>query len=135
MRSHGVPNFPDPGSSGGIQIGNGINPKAPAFQAAQHACFKLLPGGGPGGGGNSEARKLQLLHLAECMRGHGVAGFPDPTGSPPSAPPAGGGIAFGGGGSFLSIPQTMMNSPGFKQAASACGFPGFNGRGPKPSSL
>ena len=134
MRSHGVPNFPDPGGSGGIQIGNGINPKAPAFQAAQKVCFKLLPGGGPGRGGNSEARRLQLLHLAECMRAHGVASFPDPSNSPPSAPPAGGGIAFGGGGSFLAIPQSLIASPGFREAARTCGFPGFSGGGAKPSA-
>jgi hypothetical protein len=136
MRSHGVPNFPDPGSGGGgFQIPAGANPRAPAFQAAQRACFKLLPGGGPGGGGNSEARRLQLLRLAECMRAHGVASFPDPSNSPPSGPPAGGGVAFGGGGSFLAIPQSLINSPGFRQAASACKFPGFGGRGPKASVL
>jgi hypothetical protein len=136
MRSHGVPNFPDPGSGGGgFKLPTGANPNAPAFQAAQKTCFKLLPGGGPGRGGNSEQRRLQLLHLAECMRAHGISAFPDPTGSPPSAPPSGGGIAFGGGGSFLSIPQTLINSPGFRQAANACGFPGAGGKGPKPSAL
>jgi hypothetical protein len=138
MRSHGVPNFPDPGSGGGgfqITAGSGINPRSPAFQAAQRTCFKLLPGGGPGRGGNSEARRLQLLRLAECMRRHGLTTFPDPSNSPPSAPPAGGGIAFGGGGSFLAIPQTLINSPGFQQAATACGFPGARGGGPKPSAL
>ena len=47
MRSHGVPNFPDPkfqsGPNGGLGIGmdlngSGINPSSPAFQAAQKAC-------------------------------------------------------------------------------------------------
>jgi hypothetical protein len=37
MRSHGVPNFPDPGPGGGIQINSGINPFSPAFKAAQTA--------------------------------------------------------------------------------------------------
>lgn len=137
MRSHGVPNFPDPGGGGGgIQIpsGSGINPQSPAFRSAQNACFKLLPGPGSKGPG-SEARKLQLLKLAECMRRHGISSFPDPTNSPPSAPPAGGGIAFGAPGAFISVPQTLINSPGFKQAATACGFPGFRGGGPKVSSL
>ena len=50
MRSHGVPNFPDPTATGGIQIqaGSGVDPQSPSFQSAQKSCFKLLPGGGPG---------------------------------------------------------------------------------------
>lgn len=49
MRSHGVPNFPDPsGGGGGFNLdGTGINPQSPAFESAQQTCFKLLPGGGP----------------------------------------------------------------------------------------
>jgi hypothetical protein len=51
MRSHGVPNFPDPqfgrGGDVGIQLnGNGINPNSPAFQAAQKACGSIF-GGAP----------------------------------------------------------------------------------------
>ena len=54
MRSHGVPNFPDPtfqtgpggGVAAGIRIsGAGINPNSPAFQAAQKACAQFF--GGP----------------------------------------------------------------------------------------
>lgn len=138
MRSHGVPNFPDPPAGGGgvqLSAGSGINPQSPAFQAAQNACQKLLPLGGPARGGGSEARKLRLLRLAQCMRSHGISTFPDPTSSAPSAPPAGGGIAFGGGGSFLSVPQTLIQSPRFKQAASACGFPGSPGRHGKRAEL
>jgi hypothetical protein len=49
MRSHGVPNFPDPkvitGPGGGQQAYlPGVNPQSPAFQAAATAC-----GGGPKG--------------------------------------------------------------------------------------
>jgi hypothetical protein len=53
MRSHGVPNFPDPqfqsGPGGGFGIrlnGAGINPNSPAFQAAQKACGSIF-GGAP----------------------------------------------------------------------------------------
>jgi hypothetical protein len=50
MRSHGVPNFPDPQfRSGGIGIqlnGNGVNPNSPAFQAVQKACGSIF-GGAP----------------------------------------------------------------------------------------
>lgn len=53
MRTHGVPNFPDPqfqsGPNGGIGVrisGAGINPNSPAFQAAAKDCGKIF-GGGP----------------------------------------------------------------------------------------
>jgi len=72
-----------------------------------------------------------LLALARCMRAHGVTAFPDPTSTPPSAPPAGGGIAFGGQGSFLAVPQSLIRSPEFKQAATVCSFPGVGHGGPK----
>ena len=52
MRTHGVPNFPDPqfqsGAGGfGIRIGGpGVDPNSPAFQAAQKACGQIF-GGAP----------------------------------------------------------------------------------------
>ena len=132
MRSHGVPNFPDPShGGGGIQLPSGINPQSPAFQAAQKTCFKLLPGGGPGRGQASESQKLAMLKLSRCMRAHGVTSFPDPTNKPPS-PGNGPGLAFGAGGSFIAVPQSLMQSPGFKQAAATCHFPGFGGGGGRP---
>jgi hypothetical protein len=62
MRSHGVPNFPDPEfhSGGGVGIrirgkSSGIDPNSSQFRAAQKACQSDLPRppgakGGPGGG-------------------------------------------------------------------------------------
>ncbi|SRR5579884_1198869 len=51
MRSHGVPNFPDPkfhagpGGGVGIQLGGpGLDPSSPAFQAAQKACGSIFGG-------------------------------------------------------------------------------------------
>jgi hypothetical protein len=42
MRSHGVPNFPDPAFPAGggviVQLPPGETPKSPAFQAAAQAC-------------------------------------------------------------------------------------------------
>ena len=61
MRSHGVPNFPDPViSGGGVQLKlTGINPSSPQFKSAQRACQSLAPGGAPpgppGGAGNAGA--------------------------------------------------------------------------------
>jgi hypothetical protein len=77
MRTHGVPDFPDPTFSGGavkmtLKAGgaNGIDPNSPQFKAAQKTCQSLMPGpkdgpsgggpstsssGGPGGSGSQEA--------------------------------------------------------------------------------
>jgi hypothetical protein len=78
MRSHGVPNFPDPefshsGRGIGIRIGGkkgGIDPNSPQFKAAQKACRSELPGppgakgapvaaapDGPGGGGSGSSQE------------------------------------------------------------------------------
>jgi hypothetical protein len=50
MRSHGIAGMADPVvSAGGIslRIPNGLKPNSPVLQAAQQACRKLAPGGGP----------------------------------------------------------------------------------------
>jgi hypothetical protein len=128
MRSHGVSNFPDPGGGGGIKIpdGSGINPQSPAFQSAQRACASLLPGPGSLGGQASERDKLRMLAMSRCMRAHGLPSFPDPVTKPP-APGTGFGIAFGRPGAFIAVPQSMVQSPAFNAAASACGLPGARG--------
>ena len=46
MRAHGVSNFADPTSSG-LSL-SGVDPNSPQFQAAQKACFSLLPNRGRG---------------------------------------------------------------------------------------
>jgi hypothetical protein len=45
VRSHGVPNFPDPGSDGRIPdpATVGINQGSPKFEAANQACRKYRP--------------------------------------------------------------------------------------------
>jgi hypothetical protein len=122
MRSHGVPDFPDP-SGGGIHIsaGSGINLFSPAFKAAHAACKQDLPGGGPGAGPSGPARE-QLFAVSRCMRAHGVTGFPDPTNTPPSSP-NGYSQVTGVGGVFLAVPDTINpDSPVYRHAAAACGF-------------
>jgi hypothetical protein len=124
MRSHGVPSFPDP-SGRGIHIGpgSGIDPSSPAFKAAQSACRRLLPGGGTG---NQHATAQQIdmaRQISECMRRHGVTGFPDPTFTPPSSP-AGHSLIVDLSGVVLAVPSTINpSSPVFVQAANACHFP------------
>jgi hypothetical protein len=110
MRSNGVPNFPDPDASGGFQLGGGIDPASPAFKAAQAKCQKLLPAG-PGSGPAPSAQALaHWVKVAQCMRRHGISGFPDP-------------MVSDRDGVIFVFPRTLdMESPMFTQAAAACGF-------------
>ena len=95
MRSHGVPNFPDPDSSGelpkdrraalrGQHLPVPGRPSKPAstcsrqrgsLQQQEHQCMQ-----------NSDCPPALVqqmmtgdLKLARCMRSHGVPNFPDPT--------------------------------------------------------
>jgi hypothetical protein len=83
MRSHGVPAYPDPDSSGDLpkitpdnesQLGVSDS----RFSAAQKACQSLWPYQGP-----TPAQQRQELtddlKFAQCMRSHGLPNFPDPT--------------------------------------------------------
>jgi hypothetical protein len=125
MRSHGVPNFPDPGPNG-LQItpSSGLNPRSPAFQAAQQACQKLLPGGGPGHA--SPSNRQRLLALAQCMRRHGLTNFPDPT-IFQGGVPSGQSIVIDGY-EFKLGAGLDPQSPMFQQAMRACGGPGAPGK-------
>jgi hypothetical protein len=132
MRSHGVPNFPDPPAGGGgkvsVQSSSGINPFSPAFQAAQSACRRFLPSGGPGSGHPSAASRAQMLAASHCMRTHGISGFPDPTTTPPTST-SGYSAILGTHGVFFAIPTSIdANSPAFKQAATACHLAPTRGR-------
>jgi hypothetical protein len=83
MRSHGVPQFPDPPNTGAnVKIligGSGINPDTPQFNSAQADCSGLLPAGGKGYPTITPADRLDYLKAVACVRAHGVPGFPDPT--------------------------------------------------------
>jgi hypothetical protein len=118
MRAHGVSNFPDPSSTGGLIIPNDINTNAPGFKSAQGACAKLAQS--PGGqGASSENRKVQLLAFAKCMRSHGVPSFADPTNSPP---PPSSGNAVGGDGWYLALGTGQeRQAPRYQRAVAACG--------------
>jgi hypothetical protein len=85
MRSHGVPNFPDPDGSGEIpktQVVANAQANPHKFNAAQTACIHLAPNGSLGRQQTAQQKRTQLadeLSFARCMRSHGVARFPDPT--------------------------------------------------------
>jgi hypothetical protein len=126
MRSHGVPNYPDP--TPGVDLvklltNRGVNPASPAFQSAQTVCSRLLPGGGGPGSMRPSAQDIaQAFRVSECMRQHGVSDFPDPTLAPPSNQASY--DVIDRGGVFLDIPNTISTaSPAFSQAATACRFP------------
>jgi hypothetical protein len=73
-----------------------------------------------------------MLGMSRCMRTHGLPSFPDPVATPPG-PGKGFGLAFGAQGSIIAIPQSILESPAFKQAASVCGIPGAGPGGGKAS--
>ncbi len=113
MRAHGVPNFPDPTSGGGLLVhagpGTGLDPISPAFQSAQQSCRSLIPGGGAPHL-LSASRRNALLQYSACMRAHGLSNFPDP-------------IFSSGGAQLRFTPSSGINpaSPAFKTAQTACG--------------
>jgi hypothetical protein len=94
MRSHGVPNFPDPPSGGGIPKGSaqefGISNTQ--YEAAQTACQHLIPATG----GSAQQQEQQcfaasdcppavvqrllnvMREFSQCMRSRGVPNFPGP---------------------------------------------------------
>ncbi len=93
LRSHGVPNYPDPSNGqlpkGGAQA---FGVSSSVFSAAQSACQHLLP---PAGSFQEQAGQCMLVgdcppslvqqmmaidrKFAQCMRSHGVPNWPDPT--------------------------------------------------------
>lgn len=107
MQKHGVQAQLAQGGHG-VSITGKLGPNAPQFQAAQKACQKLLPGGGPQP--LSPAQQAQevkeLVALAQCMRSHGYPNFPDPSSQ---------GVFNLSGGSGVD-----PNSPQFQSAMSAC---------------
>jgi len=125
MRSNGVPNFPDPNSSGGFSLRAGMDPASPAVEAAQAKCRHFLPPG-PGSGPPPSPQTLaRFLNIARCMRQHGVFDFPDPRTSAPPNPLASGIAELSDiEGVILLFPRTIdQQAPEFTRAAAACAFP------------
>jgi hypothetical protein len=105
MRSHGVPNFPDPNSSGTIpkMTPEQLGVSTSQLQAAQNACAYLLQ--------PTRAQEQQvmsgMLDFARCMRSHGVPNWPDPTTDSTGEP-------------FFDIPGIDPLSPQVSDAADEC---------------
>jgi hypothetical protein len=94
MRSHGLPNFPDPDIKGNYPTidARHLGVSSSRFQAAEQSCQHVLPVGGSlqqqtnqclWFGDCPPALLQQLLNIereyARCMRSHGVPNWPDPT--------------------------------------------------------
>jgi hypothetical protein len=123
MRSHGVPEFPDPSTTQGpnafgidgynFNLPANLSTQSPAYESASKACSNLINGGAGAAARNpalvAKARQAALAH-AQCMREHGVPSFPDPTFSS-----SGQGITVSSGG-----PGTNSRSPAFQQAQKIC---------------
>jgi hypothetical protein len=112
VRSHGVPNFPDPDSSGRIRkmTPEQLGVSSSQLQAAESSCGYLLQ--------PTQAQEQQvtsgMLDFARCMRSHGVPNWPDPTflsGAPGTD---------GANMPVFNIPGIDPNSPQVSNAADAC---------------
>lgn len=109
MRSHGVPDFPDPDSSGQIpqsQVKN-LTTSPSVIRAADDRCQSLDPVQPGINAPFSTQQKQDYLRAAACIRSHGVPTFPDPV--------------FAGSQVQFPIPPGIdTNSPRFAQARQAC---------------
>jgi hypothetical protein len=110
VRSHGVPNFPDPGSPQEFKLSIASSEGSPAFQSAETACMHVLPGGGPPSqsAAQGHAQTLAALAFARCLRSHRFPNFPDPTSS--------GQITH----EMLANAGIDLHQPAVLQAADAC---------------
>jgi hypothetical protein len=109
MHSHGAPNFPDPGVNGSINLPSAIDPQAPAFRSAQHACANLQPNANGPWPALSKAQEAGMVANAQCIRKHGVPNFPDPFFAP------------GGRAAGVNLPPGLeRQSPSIYIASKAC---------------
>jgi hypothetical protein len=106
MRTHGVPNFPDPQPGSNFSLSGPLTgPAADTTSGkATLACEHLLPNGSASDSGVSTQELDEGVALAQCLRSHGEPAFPDPT------------VVNGG----LSFDFTGVNTSQFKAAVSAC---------------
>lgn len=83
VRSHGVPSFPDPPSTGKLVIPSAqqLGVSDSQLQAAENACQALRAnsGGGPPTQALLEQQWSDMAKFTQCMRSHGVPNWPDPT--------------------------------------------------------
>jgi hypothetical protein len=102
-RAHGDPSFPDPVYDPGDGRWHFATSPGGAPVSTQHACQHLFPVSNPSPP-VPQAQFQKLVRLAECIRQHGVADWPDPN-------PQG----------EFPLPQALMQkSPAQEHAFQAC---------------
>lgn len=132
MRSHGVPDFPDPDSDGNFNLasnqqgGKGSGPKGRGSgaagsgptsvtaqeTAANQVCNHLLNSGTQLSAAQMAHALRQLVKYAQCMRAHGVPNFRDPHAT-------NGGIGVPSG-IAIDMSDIDQNSPQYMSASQAC---------------
>ena len=111
MRTHGVPNMPDPTSDGsflydrGLLNGQRVDVRSAQYNSADKACTHLLPNGGKPTAAGLQYTLTQLLKYVRCLRTHGLPNTPDPVESK--------------GGVGMRLPGNP-NSPQVQSAMKAC---------------
>jgi len=125
VRSHSVPNYPDPNSSGGIakETAQQLGVSSSQLQAALNACQHLLPNTGNIDDNPAALNQWwsQMLHFAQCMHSHGVPNWPDPSPYPqdpvrPTFNLHAAGIGFHQG----TQPGNIVNSPQIDAKVQQC---------------
>jgi hypothetical protein len=107
MRTHGMPDFPDPGPNTNFTLNGPLTGAAADTTSgkATIACQHLLPNSSTSSNSSTSTQELaEGVALAQCLRAHGEPSFPDPT------------IVSGG----LNFDFTGTSTPQFKAAVSAC---------------
>ena len=105
MRTHGVPLWPDPESSGSPGQSpltlRQLRVSSSQLAAAEQACKSLLPTSSLTQ--QSPHVLAQALRFSQCMRAHGATTFPDPETN-----------------GAITIPHAMENSPAYLAALGFC---------------
>jgi hypothetical protein len=80
MRSHGVPNWPDPINGHiGFLVKSGIDPESPTVKAAYNLCGTRFLGFTQATPAEMAQGHARALRYSLCMRSHGASDFPDPS--------------------------------------------------------
>ena len=84
VRSHGVPDFPDPqpgASNAKFSGAQQLGVSSSRYQTAVNACQHLLPAGVDDQFPPAEVQQLLIgmREFSQCVRSHGVPNWPDPT--------------------------------------------------------
>jgi hypothetical protein len=108
MRSHGVPNFPDPDSQGDFPSFH-VDVSKQTSAAADEACKHLLSRGRSSATPQQQQQKFTFaLEVARCLRAHGFPNFPDPI------------VSGLGASENLSAAKIDASSPQFQAAQTTC---------------